>query len=162
MKHTISVSVQHSFNALSRIVGLFSGRGYKIDSISFGEGEEPGKARVTITSSGDDRIIEQITKQLHKIIDVHKVADLTYIPFVERELALVKVTATPTNRSEIMQVCGVFRAQIIDITPKTLTIEVTGKKDKVDAAISMLRPFGIKEVARTGSVALKREFKGLT
>ncbi len=162
MKHTISVSVQHSFNALSRIVGLFSGRGYKIDSISFGEGEEPGMARVTITASGDEQVIEQITKQLHKIVDVHKVADLTYIPFVERDLALIKVKATPTSRSEIMQVCGVFRAQIIDITPKTLTIEVTGKKDKVDAAISMLRPFGIKEVARTGSVALKREFKGLT
>ena len=160
-KHTISVSVQHSFNALSRIVGLFSGRGYKIDSISFGDGEEPGMARVTITSSGDDQIIEQITKQLHKIIDVHKVVDLTYMPF-ERDLALIKVTATQTNRSEIMQICGVFRGKIIDITPKTLTIEVTGKKDKVDAAISMLKPFGIKEVARTGSVALKREFKGLT
>lgn len=162
MKHTISVSVQHSFNALSRIVGLFSGRGYKIDSISFGDGEEPGMARLTITSTGDDQVIEQITKHLHKLIDVIKVADLTYIPYVERDLALIKVNATQSNRAEIIQIVDIFRAKIIDITPKSLTIEVTGKKDKVDAAISMLKPFGVKEVARTGSVALKREFKGLT
>ncbi len=162
MRHTISVAVEHSFNALSRIVGLFSGRGYRIDSISFGEGEEPGMARVTITASGDDQIIEQITKQLYKIIDVTKVVDLTTIPFVERGLALIKVSASHTTRSEIMQIIDVFRAKIIDITPKTLTIEVTGSKDKVDAAISMIKPFGLKEVARTGSVALKREFKGET
>lgn len=162
MKHTISVSVQHNFNALSRIVGMFSGRGFNIDSISFGEGEEPGLARVTITTKGDEQIIEQITKQLNKLVDVIKVVDLTYEPFVERELALIKVSSTLSTRSEIIEVVNVFRAKIIDISPKSLTIEVTGKKDKLDAAIGMFRPFGIRDVARTGSVALRREFQGLT
>jgi len=162
MKHTISVLVKHSFNALSRIVGLFSGRGFDIDSISFGQGQEPGLARITITTRGDEQIIEQISKQLHKVVDVLKVHDLTYEPFVERELALVKVSATKATRSEIMQLVNVFRAKIIDISPETLTIEVTGSQDKVDAAVGMLRSFGIIDIARTGSVALKREFQGET
>lgn len=161
MKHTISITVQENFNALSRIVGLFSGRGFSISSISFGGAEEPGMARVTITAGGDEHIIEQIIKQLHKLVDVIKVSDLTYEPYVERELALVKVVSSPSTRGEIMQIVGIFRANIIDISPKTLTIEVTGKGDKVDAAIGMLRPFGIREVARTGSVALKREYQGI-
>ncbi|MFQ5753614.1 MAG: acetolactate synthase small subunit [bacterium] len=162
MKHIISVLVQRNFNALFRIIGLFSGRGFNIDSISFGEGEEPGLARVTITTEGDDQIIEQITKQLHKLVDVIKVVNLTYEPFVERELALIKVASTLSNRAEIIQVVNIFRANIIDISPKTLTIEVTGKADKVDAALGMIRAFGLLEVARTGNVALKREFQGIT
>jgi acetolactate synthase-1/3 small subunit len=162
MKHTIAVTVQENFNALSRIVGLFSGRGFSITSISFGGAEEPGLARITITTSGDEAIIEQITKQLHRLVDVIKVTDLTYEPFVGRELALVKVASSATTRAEIMQIVNIFRANIIDISPKTLTIEVTGKEDKVDAAIGMLRPFGLREVSRTGSVALKREFQGAT
>jgi acetolactate synthase-1/3 small subunit len=160
MKHTISVLFENKFNAIPRMVGLFSGRGYSIESISFGQGEEPGLTRATITTEGDEQIIEQIAKQLHKLIDVLKVVDLTYEPFVERELALVKVSSTPSNRAEIMQVTDIFRAKIIDISPKTLTIEVTGKSDKVNAAIGMLMQFGIREIARTGSVALKREFQG--
>jgi len=160
MKHTISVTVQENFNALSRIVGLFSGRGFSIASISFGAAEDPGMARVTITTAGDEQIIEQITKQLHRVVDVLKVTDLTYEPYVERQLALVKVACSASTRAEIMQVVSIFRANIIDISPKTLTIEVTGKEDKLDAAIGMLRPFGLREVARTGSVALKREFQG--
>ncbi|MFQ5648984.1 MAG: acetolactate synthase small subunit [bacterium] len=162
MKHTISVHFQNNFNALSRIIGLFSGRGFNIDSVSFGEAKEPGLACMSITTRGDDRIIEQINNQLNKLIDVVKVTDLTYEPFVERGLALVKVSTTPETRSEIIQVTHVFRAKIIDISPQSLTIEVTGKKDKIDAAIGMFRPFGLLEVARTGSVALKREFKGQT
>jgi len=162
MKHTISVYFQNNFNALSRIIGLFSGRGFSVDSISFGQAEEPGLARMTITTEGDEHIIDQINSQLDKIVDVIKVVDLTYEPFVERELALVKVTSTPETRSEIMQVVNVFRAKIIDISPETLTIEVTGKEDKINAAIGMFRPFGLIEVARTGSVALKRQFQGLT
>ncbi len=161
-KHTISVLVEHNFNALSRIVGLFSGRGFEIDSISFGHGQEPGLARITITTRGDEQIIEQITKQLHKIIDVHKVTDLTYEPLVERELALIKVYAPPSARSEIMQIVNVFRAKIIDISPEKLTIEITGNQDKVNASMGMLRQFGIVEIARTGSVALRREFQGST
>ncbi len=162
MKHTILVHFQNNFNALSRIIGLFSGRGFSIDSVSFGEAREPGMAIMTITTRGDERIIEQINNQLNKIVDVVKVSDLTYEPFVERELALVKVSSTPESRSEIIEVVNVFRAKIIDISPQSLTIEVTGKKDKLDAAIGMFQPFGLLEVARTGSVALKREFKGQT
>ncbi len=162
MKHTISVYFQNNFNALSRIIGLFSGRGFNIDSVSFGEAKEPGMARMTITTEGDEQIIGQINTQLGKIVDVVKVTDLTYEPFVERELALVKVTSTPETRSDIIEVVNVFRAKIIDISPKSLTIEATGKQDKVNAAIGMLRPFGLLEVARTGSVALEREFKGET
>lgn len=162
MKHTISVYFQNNFNALSRIIGLFSGRGFNVDSVSFGEAKEPGMARMTITTKGDEQIIEQINNQLDKIVDVVKVTDLTYEPFVERELALVKVSSTPGTRSEITELVNVFRAKIIDISSGTLTIEVTGKEDKVKAAIGMLSPFGLLEVARTGSVALKREFKGQT
>ncbi len=162
MKHTISVYFHNNFNALSRISGLFSGRGFNIDSVSFGEAKEKGMARMTITTQGDEQIIEQINNQLDKIVDVIKVTDLTYTPFVERELALVKVSSTPRTRAEITEVVNVFRAKIIDISPETLTIEVTGKQDKVKAAIGMLKPFGLIEVARTGSVALKREFTGTT
>ncbi|HKJ68929.1 MAG TPA: acetolactate synthase small subunit [bacterium] len=159
-KHTISVLVNHSFNALSRIVGLFSGRGFDIDSISFGTGQEPGLARVTITTHGDEQIIEQIAKQLHKMVDVLKVHDLTYEAFVERELALIKVNATKSTRAEIMQLVNVFRAKIIDISKESVTVEVTGSEDKITAAMGMLRQFGIIEIARTGSVALKREWQG--
>ncbi len=162
MKHTISVYFQNNFNALSRIIGLFSGRGFEIDSVSFGEAKEKGMARMTIATHGDALIIEQINNQLNKLVDVVKVADLTNEPFVERELSLIKVKSTPETRSEITEVVNVFRAKIIDISPDTLTVEVTGKKAKVNAAIGMLRPFGLIEVARTGTVALKREFKGMT
>lgn len=162
MKHTISVNFKNNFNALSRIIGLFSGRGFNVDSVSFGEAKEPGTGRMTITTAGDELIIEQIIKQLDKIVDVISVRDLTYKPFVERELALVKVASTPATRSEITELVNVFRAKIIDISPVSLTIEVTGKEDKLNAAIGMLRPFGLLEVARTGSVALTREFKGET
>lgn len=162
MKHTISVYFQNNFNALSRIIGLFSGRGFNVDSISFGEAKEPGMAHMTITTKGDEHIIEQINTQLGKIVDVLKVTDLTYRPFVERELALVKVNSTSATRSEIIELANVFRAKIIDISPETLTIEVTGKEAKVNAAIGMLSRFGLDEVARTGSVALKREFEGET
>ena len=159
-KHTLSVLVSYNLNALSRIIGIFSSKGFKIDSISFGSGKESGLARITITTHGDEQIIEQITKQLHKIIDVVTVSDLTYENFVARELALVKVKATSSARSEIMQIVQVFRAKVIDISPEKLAIEITGNQDKVDAFLGMVRPFGIIEMARTGSVALKREFNG--
>ncbi|WP_138431162.1 acetolactate synthase small subunit [Fodinibius saliphilus] len=159
-KHTLSVVVSYNLNALSRIIGIFSSKGFEIDSISFGSGKESGLARITITTHGDEQIIEQITKQLHKIIDVVTVADLTYESFVERELALVKVKASNSARSEIMQITQVFRAKVIDISPGKLSIEITGNRDKIDAFIGMVRPFGIIELARTGSVALKREFNG--
>ncbi|MEX0778343.1 MAG: acetolactate synthase small subunit [Balneolales bacterium] len=156
--YTISL-VAHGFNSLARIVGLFSGRGFQIDSISFGDAEKPGYARVTITTHGDRKIIDQIILQLDKLIDVLSVEDLTYEPHMERELALIKVKSTPSNQTEIIQVINVFRGNVIDITPDSLTIEVTGRNDKVDATISMLRRFGVMEVARTGTVALKREYQ---
>ena len=162
MKHTITLLAENSLGCLVRIAGLFSGRGYSIDTISLGRSEEDGYVRMTLVTHGDDRIIEQITKQLNRLIDVIKVVDLTDKPFVNRELALIKVGATPEVRSEIMQIVEVFRAKIVDISPKTLTIEATGSVDKIDAIISMLRPFGLREVARTGTVALKREFQGET
>jgi len=158
MKHTISVLVEQEFNALSRIIGLFSGRGFKIDSISFGSAEEAGIARLTITTKGDENVINQITRQLGKLVDVIRVTDLTHEPFVERELALIKVSATKKNKMEIIQVVNVFRGAIIDISQKSMTIEITGKEDKVNAAIDMMYQFGLIEVARTGSVALRREY----
>jgi len=145
-----------------RIAGLFSGRGFNIDSISVGSAEEPGLSRMTIVTHGDDKVIEQITKQLNKVVEVIKVIDLTGVSNVHRELALIKVHAPAEQRSEVLQIAGVFRANIVDISPKTVTIEATGSEDKVDAIISMLRPFGLKEIARTGRVALKREFQGAT
>lgn len=158
--HTLSVVVKHNLNAFSRVIGVFSGRGFEVDSVSFGTSTQNGMARITITTHGDHHVIEQITKQLHKIVDVVKVNDLTDEYFVDRELALIKVAATASSRSEVMQVSQVFKAKVIDISPEKISMEVTGNRDKIDAFISMLRPFGISEVARTGSVALKREFNG--
>ena len=158
-RHTISVVSKLNLNALSRIVGLFSGRGFDIDSISFGRSQQPDKARITITTHGDEQIISQIIKQLDKIIEVISVEDLTYEPFVERELAIIKVDAPAGKRSEVMEVVEVFRGKIVDITPERLSIEITGKEDKIDAAIGMLKEFEIRQVARSGTIALKREFR---
>jgi len=159
MRHILSVLFENSFNAIPRIAGLFSGRGYNIASISFGQGEDPEMTRATITTEGDEQIIEQIAKQLHKLVDVVKVVDMTYEPFVERELALIKVQSTPVTRPEIMQITDIFRGNIIDISGKTVTIEITGKTDKINAAIGMLEGYGIREIARTGAIALKREYQ---
>ncbi len=162
MKHTISLLVENKFGVLSRIVGLFSGRGYNIDSISVGPTEDAELSRMTIVSSGDDRIIEQIMKQLNRLVDVIKVIDLTAESFVERELALIKVAASPTTRSEIVQITNIFRAKVVDISTRTLTVEATGNEAKITAIIGMLRPFGLKEIARTGKTALTREYRGRT
>jgi len=160
MKHTISLLVENKFGAFNRIAGLFAGRGFNIDSLTGGPTDDPTVSRMTIVTHGDDAIIEQIIKQLNKLIDTIKVVDLTYDSFVERELVLIKVTSKPETRSEIMQIVEIFRAKIVDISPKTLTIEATGSEQKVTAIIKMLKPFGIREIARTGQVALKREFQG--
>jgi len=162
MKHTISLLVENKFGVLSRIVGLFSGRGYNIDSISVGPTEDAELSRMTIVSAGDDRIIEQIMKQLNRLVDVIKVIDLTGESFVERELALIKVAASPSTRSEIVQITNIFRAKVVDISPRTLTVEATGNEAKINAIMGMLRPFGIKEIARTGKTALTREYRGRT
>lgn len=159
-KHTISLLVENKFGAFNRIAGLFAAKGYNIDSLTVGPTEDDSVSRMTIVTRGDDGVIEQIIKQLNKLIDTLKVTDLTYENFVERDLALIKVHTTTDTRSEIMQVVEIFRAKIIDISPKTVTIEAVGSQQKIDAIIKMLKPFVIKELARTGRVALKREFQG--
>ena len=159
-KHTISVLLENKFGALNRVAGMFSAKGYNLESITVGPTEDPSVSRMTIVTRGDDSIIEQIIKQLNKLIDTLKVVDLTYDNFMERELALIKIGTTPENRPEIMQIVEIFQGKIIDISDKTLTVEATGSGQKVDAIIKMLKPFHIKEIARTGRVALKREFVG--
>jgi acetolactate synthase-1/3 small subunit len=159
-QHTISMLVENHFGTLNRIAGLFAAKGYNIDSLTVGPTEDSDVSRMTIVTRGDDQVIEQIMKQLHKLIDTIKVVDLTFESYVERELALIKVQSTATTRPEIMQISEIFRAKVVDISPKTLTLEVTGSQQKVEAIINMLKPFGIKELSRTGRVALKREFQG--
>ncbi len=159
-KHTISILMENNFGAFNRIAGLFATKGYNIESITVGPTEEHDVSRMTIVTRGADHVIEQIIKQLNRLIDTITVLDLTFESFVERDLALIKVESTTATRSEIMQIGEIFRAKVIDISPQTLTLETTGSQQKVDAIIAMLRPFGIKEIARTGRVALKREFQG--
>jgi acetolactate synthase-1/3 small subunit len=159
-QHTISILVENRFGAFNRIAGLFSAKGYNIDSITVGPTEEGDTSRMTIVTKGDDQVIEQIIKQLNKLIDTIKVVDLTFDSFVERELVLLKVQCSAQTRSEIMQISDIFRAKVVDISAKTLTLEATGSENKADAFIKMMKPFGIRELARTGRVALKREFHG--
>ena len=159
-KHTVSILLENKFGALNRVAGMFSAKGYNLESITVGPTEDSSVSRMTIVTRGDDAIIEQIIKQLNKLIDTLKVVDLTYDSFMERELALIKIATTPENRSEIMQVVEIFQGKIIDISHKTITVEATGSGQKVDAIIKMLKPFHIKEIARTERVALKREFVG--
>ncbi len=158
-RHTLSVLINHNLNAFSRIIGIFSGKGFEIDSISLGKEADPEYARITLTTRGDEKVIEQICKLLHNIVDVLKVTDLTHTKSIARELALVKVSTTPTTRSDIMMVAQAFRTKVVDISGDKLAFEVTGNKDKIDAFIDVMKPYGVTEVARTGSVALKREFQ---
>jgi acetolactate synthase-1/3 small subunit len=160
MQHTISLLVENKFGVQARIANLFSGKGYNMDSICVGETENPELSRMTIVTHGDDMVIEQIIKQLNRLINVIKVIDLTLEEHINRELALIKLSCTASSRSSIVQIADIFQAKIVDISPKTLTIEVTGGNKKVQACINMLQPFGIREMARTGIVALKREYSG--
>ena len=159
MRHIISVLVENKFGVLSRVSGLFSGRGYNIESISVGQTLDATVSQMTIVTSGDDNIIEQITKQLNKLIDVIKVTDLTEFDHVEREMALIKVSPRAENRAEALRVADIFRAVVVDSSPKTYTIQVTGDEKKIEAIIELLRPLGIKEIVRTGKVAIARETK---
>ena len=158
MRHTISVLVENKPGVLARISGLFSTRGFNIQSLTVGETEDLSVSRMTIVVSGDDIILEQVSKQLNRLIDIIKVIDMTKEKFINRELAMVKVSINSTTRAEVMQVVDVFRGKVIDISPKTFTIEVTGTDDKIDALLELLKPFGIKEMVRTGAVALSREW----
>ncbi len=156
MKHTISILVKNEFGVLSRVSGLFSARGFNIESLTVAETLDPALSRMTIISSGNDQIIEQILKQLNKLIDVIKVSDLTGKDFVDRELALIKVTAEERTRAEALRIVDIFRSKVVDVTPKSYTIEVTGTEEKIQAIINLLRPMGIREIIRTGKVAIPR------
>ena len=159
-QHIITVLVENHPGVLARVSGLFARRGYNIESLTVSITENPDVSRMTIVVGGDELVLEQITKQLNKLIEVMRVVDYTEFAAVERELALIKVNAEPRDRAEIMQIVEIFQAKIIDISHKTVTVESTGSGQKVDAIIKMLKPFHIKEIARTGRVALKREFVG--
>jgi len=155
-QHIISALVENHFGVLARISGLFSARGYNIDSLAVGETHDPTISRMTIVVTGDDPIIQQVNKQLNKLVDVIKVTDVTEEEHVERELMLMKVSHSKTTRSEIVQLVEIFKARIIDFNPKNVIIEIVGSKDKILSFMDIMRAFGIKEVARTGRIALNR------
>ncbi|MGH7324527.1 MAG: acetolactate synthase small subunit [Candidatus Rokuibacteriota bacterium] len=155
-KHTISVLVENKFGVLSRVAGLFSARGYNIESLSVGETLDPSASRMTIVVYGDEFVIEQVMKQLHKLVDVIKVNDLTDEDHVERELMLIRVNAEPQHRAEILRTADIFRAKVVDVTALSFTLEATGDEEKLEALIELLRPMGIQELVRTGKVAIAR------
>ena len=156
MKHTIAVIVENKSGVLTRIAGLFSRRSFNIDSLSVGATDNPDYSRMTITVQGDRDVLEQVIKQLSKLINVIRVSELEPGESVERELAIIKVSADKESRSEIMQIVNIFRAKIIDVSHRSMIIEVTGDEEKIDAIVQLLRQFGIKEMARTGKVSMVR------
>lgn len=161
MKHTISVLVENKFGVLARIAGLFSARGFNISSLAVGETEDPAVSRMTIVVEGDDKTLEQIKKQLNKLIDVIKVVDFKEGEFIDRELVLVKVASSAKNRKEILEAVESVGARIENAGSKSISIEAAGDQTKVKALLELLRPFGILEVVRTGRVAMSTEDKGL-
>jgi len=161
MQHTISVLVVNQFGVLSRISGLFSGRGFNIESLNVAETNESGISRMTIITRGDDKKIEQITKQLNKLIDVIKVIDLTEEHFVDRELILVKMNAEARVREEILRIVNIFRAKVIDVNHDNYTVEITGDEGKIKGFLDLLKPLGIKEIVRSGRIAISRGTKSI-
>ncbi len=159
MKHTLAVLVENKSGVLSRVASLFSRRGYNIDSLAVGVTEDADISRITIVVHGDDHVLEQVTKQLNKLVDVIKVSDIGGEDTVERELVLIKVTADVDTRAEIIQIADIFRARIVDVASKSMIVEVTGDESKVQAIEKLLRQFGIKEMVRTGKIALIRSPK---
>ncbi|HCW04419.1 MAG TPA: acetolactate synthase small subunit [Clostridium sp.] len=160
-KHVLSITVENHFGVLSKISGLFSRRGYNIESLTVGTTEDPTVSRITIVAPGDETVIEQITKQLNKLVDVIKVQEIDMHNAVSREIALIKVSSSINNRSNIIEVVNIFRSNIIDINEKSMIIEATGDSKKISAIIEMLRPFGIIELIRTGLTALNRGSKAI-
>jgi acetolactate synthase-1/3 small subunit len=157
MRHTISVLVENKFGVLTRVAGLFSGRGFNIDSLNVAPTHDPTVSRMTIVTRGDDKTVDQIVKQLEKLVDSIKVTDFRDGEYVDRELVMIKVGVDSATRAEVMQVTDIFRAKIIDVQPKSLTIEITGDESKVDKFIELMKAFGILELTRTGKVALPRK-----
>lgn len=159
MRHTITLLVDNESGVLSRIAGLFSARGFNIESLNVGETLDPETSRITLVTTGDDFIIQQIIKRFNNMVNVIKVSDLTDEVRVEREMVLIRMDARDETRAEILRTADIFRAKVVDVGPKSYTLELTGDKDKINGFIELLRPMGIKEIARTGTVAMKRETK---
>ncbi len=157
MRHTISVLVENKFGVLTRVAGLFSGRGFNIDTLNVAPTQDSTMSRMTIVTRGNDATVDQIVKQLEKLVETVKVQDFREGEFVDRELAMIKVGVDSKTRAEVMQITDIFRAKIIDVQPKTLTIEITGDESKVEKFIELMKAFGILELTRTGKVALPRK-----
>ncbi len=159
MKHTLSVLVENKPGVLARIAGLFRRRGFNIDSLAVGTTEDPDVSRMTIVVDAETHRLEQVTKQLHKLINVIKVSDIPAEELVGRELVLIKVTADPSVRAQIIEIADIFRAKIVDVASNTLTVEATGTEEKIRALEDLLKSYGIKELVRTGRIALTRGSK---
>ena len=157
MRHTISILVENKFGVLTRVAGLFSGRGYNIDTLNVGPTHDPGLSRMTIVTTGDEATLEQIVKQLNKLPNVIKVQNFSEGEYVDRELLLVKVGVDSKSRAEVMQITDIFRAKIVDVQPKSLTIEITGNDSKVEKFLDLMKTFGVQEITRTGKAALPRK-----
>ena len=162
MRHVITLMVENEFGVLARVSGLFSGRGFNIESLCVAETLDPNVSTMTVVTRGDDQIIEQVLKQLNKLVSVIKVVDLIDKDFVEREMVLIKVNASRENREEVLRVADIFRGKVIDVGAKTYTLEVTGDDKKINAILTLLKPLGIKELVRTGHVAMVRGSKAMT
>ncbi|TMA77939.1 MAG: acetolactate synthase small subunit [Deltaproteobacteria bacterium] len=156
MRHTISVLVENEFGVLSRVAGLFSGRGFNIESLSVAETLDATVSRITLVTTGDDTVLEQITKQLNKLVSIIRVSDFKDTEHVERELVLIKVTADGRTRGELMNIVDIFRGKVIDVSPHSYIVEITGNQEKIDAILELLKPLGIVEIVRTGRVAMFR------
>jgi acetolactate synthase-1/3 small subunit len=157
MRHTISVLVENKFGVLTRIAGLFSGRGYNIDSLNVAPTQHPNTSRMTIVTRGNDSTLDQIVKQLNKLVDVLEVHDFRAAESIDRELILVRVAVNARTRAEIMQMTDIFRAKIVDVQPKSLTIELTGDESKIEKFLRLMDTFGVLELSRTGKIALARK-----
>lgn len=156
-KHLLSILVDNEPGVLSRITGLFSGRGYNIESLSVAETVDPSVSRITMVTKGSPMIVEQIQKQLNKLINVIKVTDLTGTKYVQREMALIKINARSEHRAEILRITDIFRGQVVDVGIEHFTVKIEGDPEKIEAILNLFKPFGIREIARTGGVALPRE-----
>lgn len=159
---TLTLLVENRAGVLARIAGLISAKGYNIDSLCVAETPDPSVSRITLVVHGTESAIEQSVKQLNRLVDVIKVIDLTDEPHVEREMVLIRVNAEPANRAEALRIADIFRAKVVDVTPRTYTMEVTGDASKIDAILELLRPLGIQDVVRTGKVAIPRASKAVT
>jgi acetolactate synthase-1/3 small subunit len=156
MRHTLSILVENKFGVLARVAGMFSGRGFNIDTLNVGPTLDPSTSRMTIVVRGDDKVLEQVNKQLEKLVDVIDIQDFRDEEYVDRELVLCRVNATSKTRAEVMQICTIFRAKIIDVQNESLAIEVTGTSGKLEKFLALMQQFGVLELTRTGKIALPR------